>query len=50
MGLMDNHNAAVGRHEDQVRDGIDTLGALLDDKAGRQSAGKVDNSNATSEA
>jgi hypothetical protein len=50
MGLMDNLNAAVGRHEDQVRDGIDKFGALLDDKVGGQFAGQVDNSSATSEA
>jgi MT0933-like antitoxin protein len=50
MGLMDNLNAAVGGHEDQVKDGIDKLGGLLDDKVGGQYAGQVDNSNATSEA
>jgi hypothetical protein len=61
MGLIDNFNAAVGGHEDQVKDGIDTLGDLIDDKTGGQYAGhvdqaqdflriQVDNSNATSEA
>jgi hypothetical protein len=61
MGLMDNLSAAVGGHEDQVKDGIDKLGDLIDDKTGGQYAGQVDqaqdflrtqvdNSNATSEA
>jgi hypothetical protein len=50
MGLMDNLSATVGRHEDQVKDGIDTLGDLLDDRTGGQYAGQVDNSNATSKA
>jgi hypothetical protein len=61
MGLMDNLSAAVGGHEDQVKDGIDKLGDLVDDKTGGQYAGqvdqaqdflksRVDNSNATSEA
>lgn len=50
MGLMDNLSAAVGGHEDQVKDGIDKLGDLLDDKTGGQYAGQVDNSNATSKA
>lgn len=42
MGLMDNLSAAVGGHEDQVKDGIDKLGDLLDDKTGGQYAGQVD--------
>ena len=42
MGLMDNLSAAVGGHEDQVKDGIDKLGDLLDDKIGGQFAGQVD--------
>ena len=61
MGLMDNLRAAVGGHEDQVKDGIDKLGDLVDDKTGGQYAGQVDqaqdflkshvdSSNATSEA
>lgn len=50
MGLMDNLSATVGGHEDQVKDGIDKLGDLLDDKVGGQYAGQVDNSNATSKA
>jgi hypothetical protein len=61
MGLMDSLSAAVGGHEEQVKDGIDTLGDLIDDKTGGQYAGQVDqaqdflksqldNSNATSEA
>ena len=61
MGLMDNLSAAVGGHEDQVKDGIDKLGDLIDDRTGGQYAGQVDqaqdflrtqvdNSNATSEA
>jgi meiotically up-regulated gene 157 (Mug157) protein len=50
MGLIDELNAAVGRHEDQVKDGIDKFGDMLDDKVGRQYASKVDNSRATSKA
>ena len=61
MGLMDNLSAAVGGHEGQVKDGIDKLGDLIDDRTGGQYAGQVDqaqdflrtqvdNSNATSEA
>jgi len=42
MGLMDNLNAAVGGHEDQVKDGIDKLGDLVDEKTGGQFAGQVD--------
>lgn len=42
MGLMDNLSAAVGGHEDQVKDGIDKLGDLLDGKTGGQHAGQVD--------
>lgn len=36
MGLMDNLSAAVGGHKDQVMDGIDKLGDLIDDRTGRQ--------------
>jgi uncharacterized protein YjbJ (UPF0337 family) len=61
MGLMDNLSAAVGGHSDQVKDGIDKLGDLIDDRTGGQYAGqvdqaqgflktRVDSSNATSEA
>ena len=32
MGLMDNLSAAVGGHEDQVKDGIDKIGDLVDEK------------------
>jgi hypothetical protein len=42
MGLMDNLSAAVGGHEDQVKDGIDKLGDLVDEKTGGQFAGQVD--------
>ena len=47
MGLMDNLNAAVGGHEDQVKDGIDKLGDLIDDKTGGQYAGHVDQAQAS---
>jgi len=61
MGLIEKISAAVGGHEDQVKDGIDKLGDLIDDKTGGQYAGQVDqaqdflktqvgSSNATSEA
>lgn len=40
MGLMDNLSAAVGGHEDQVKDGIDKLGDLVDDRTGGQYAGQ----------
>ena len=42
MGLIDNLNATVGGHEDQVKDGIDKLGDLVDEKTGGQFAGQVD--------
>ena len=42
MGLMDNLSAVVGGHEDQVKDGIDKLGDLVDEKTGGQFAGQVD--------
>ena len=42
MGLMDNLSATVGGHEDQVKDGIDKLGDLVDEKTGGQFAGQVD--------
>lgn len=42
MGLMDNLSAAVGGHEDQVKDGIEKLGDLIDEKTGGQFAGQVD--------
>ena len=36
MGLIEKISAAVGGHEDQVKDRIDTLGDLIDDRTGRQ--------------
>ena len=42
MGLLDNISAAIGGHEDQVKNGIDTIGDLVDDKTGGQYAGQVD--------
>lgn len=42
MGLLDNISAAIGGHEDQVKDGIDKIGDLVDDKTGGQYAGQVD--------
>ena len=42
MGLLDNISAAIGGHEDQVRDGIDKIGDLVDGKTGGQYAGQVD--------
>ena len=42
MGLMDSLNAAVQGHEDQVKDGIDSLGDLVDEKTGGQYASQVD--------
>jgi hypothetical protein len=42
MGLLDNISAAIGGHEDQVKDGIDSIGDLVDDKTGGQYAGQVD--------
>ena len=42
MGLLDNTRAAIGGHEDQVKDGIDKIGDLVDDKTGGQYAGQVD--------
>lgn len=42
MGLLDNISAAIGGHEDQVHDGIDTIGDLVDDKTGGQYVGQVD--------
>ena len=42
MGLLDNISAAIGGHEDQVNDGIDKIGDLVDDKTGGKYAGKVD--------
>lgn len=42
MGLLDNISAAIGGHEDQVNDGIDKIGDLIDDKTGGQYAGQVD--------
>ncbi|MGV8850556.1 MAG: antitoxin [Propionibacteriaceae bacterium] len=42
MGLLDNISAAIGGHEDQVNDGIDKIGDLVDDKTGGQYAGQVD--------
>lgn len=42
MGLLDNISAAVSGHEDQVKDGIDKLGDLVDEKTGGQYAGQVD--------
>ena len=42
MGLLDNISAAVGGHEDQVKDGIDKIGDLVDDKTGGQYVGQVD--------
>lgn len=42
MGLLDNISAAIGGHEDQVNDGIDKIGDLVDDKTGGRYAGQVD--------
>ncbi len=42
MGLLDNISAAVSGHEDQVKDGIDKLGDLVDEKTGGQYTGQVD--------
>ena len=42
MGLMDNFSAAVGGHEDQVKDGMDRIGDLVDARTGGQYAGQVD--------
>ncbi len=42
MGLMDSLTAAVEGHEDQVKDGIDKIGDLVDEKTGGQYAGQVD--------
>lgn len=42
MGLLDNISVAIGGHEDQVKDGTDTIGDLVDDKTGGQYVGQVD--------
>jgi hypothetical protein len=36
MGLTDSHNAAGSGHENQVKDGIDSIGDLVTTKTGGQ--------------
>jgi hypothetical protein len=42
MGFLDDAKKLVDEHEDQVDQGIEKAGDLVDDKTGGQYAGQVD--------
>jgi hypothetical protein len=42
MEIFEQIKDAVAGHEDQIRDGIDKLGDVVDEKTGGQYAGQVD--------
>ncbi len=42
MSMFDKAKDLLGEHADQVDDGIDKLGDLIDEKTGGEHAGQVD--------